>query len=80
MDSSTYSTRLGLLEEKVDLILKLVEAQRPVQQRLDHHITFIESIYDRLKGAINYLSYFSPKALLGSTTPTLTLENPKCEK
>lgn len=52
------STRIDILESKVDKLLELMEEQRPIQKRLDNHITFIESVYTRLKGAISYLSWF----------------------
>lgn len=57
MDSD-FSTRIDILESKVDKLLTLIEQQQPIQQRLDNHITFIESVYSRLKGAISYLSWF----------------------
>lgn len=61
--------RIDILEEslkrdsaeintKLDRILSHLEHQLPIQQRLDKHITFIESVYSSLRGTISYLSWF----------------------
>ncbi len=60
---SDYSTRLSVLEEKVDRLLTLAESQQPVHERLDRHISFIESVYSRVR---NTLSYLTPTSYLPS--------------
>jgi hypothetical protein len=52
-----FSTRIDILESKVDKLLEMLEQQQPIQKRLDNHITFIESVYSKLKGVISYLSW-----------------------
>jgi hypothetical protein len=53
--------KLDQLDHKIDIILQRLDEQKPIQTRLDRHITFIESVYSRLKGVVNYLSWFGPK-------------------
>ena len=66
-DSNESLHRIDILEEslkrdtsvintKLDRILSQLEAQQPTHDRLDRHITFIESVYSRLRGTIDALS------------------------
>ena len=48
--------RLDSVESKLDRVLNLLEAQQPAQQRLDRHISFIETVYSRVRGSIGWFS------------------------
>lgn len=48
--------RIEKVEEKLDRIISILETQQPIQQRLDSHISFVESVYSRIRGSISWLS------------------------
>mgnify|MGYP003970687881 CR=1 FL=1 len=56
--------RLTNLEKSIDLILKKLDKINEDTQRMDSHISFIESIYSRIKTPFHYIMNLTSFSLL----------------
>ena len=64
--------KIEIINSKIDKILEIIENNKKNCEKMENHITFIESVYDNIK---NPLGYICSKVKNISGTSNYSLEN-----